>query len=81
MRVGEVRQGIGGSQLVRGVAIEIALTSQRDDRVESREETEQMIMSFFEELGLTGAKTFLSDREHGDFQDVRLWCRMLTLKS
>ncbi|KAL9583521.1 MAG: hypothetical protein Q9212_002661 [Teloschistes hypoglaucus] len=81
IRVGEVRQGIGGSQLVRGVTIEIALISQRDDGVESREETEQMIMSFWEGLGLTGAKNFFSDRERGDFEDVRLWCRMLTLKS
>ncbi|KAI4106942.1 MAG: hypothetical protein L6R37_001941 [Teloschistes peruensis] len=81
IRVGEVRQGIGGSQLVRGVAIEIALITPHDDGVESREETEQMIMSFWEELGLTGAKAFFLDRDRGDFQDARLWCRMLTLKS
>ncbi|KAL8692900.1 MAG: hypothetical protein Q9218_002158 [Villophora microphyllina] len=84
MRVGEVRQGIGGSQLVRGVAIEIAVEEQGDGELEDRGSTEKMITTFWAELGLTGGKEFLQthpDKGEDNFQDVRLWSRMLMLKS
>lgn len=81
IRVGEVKQGIGSSQLVRGVAIELAFMNPDEGGLESCDGATQMIMTFWEELSLTGAKEFFSDREDDGFQDVRLWCRMLTLRN
>lgn len=82
VRAGELRQGLGGAQLVRGVVVEVAYVGQ-DDEALGRSGRETMIIGFWQELGVKGAKQFFKPDlvERDGFEDVRLWCSALMLKS
>ncbi|KAL8809417.1 MAG: hypothetical protein Q9223_002946 [Gallowayella weberi] len=82
VRAGELRQGIGGAQLVRGVVVEVSYTGQGGGE-QDRSQTEEMITIFWDELGVKGAKGFRGGKkaeEEDGFENVRLWCRVLMLK-
>lgn len=70
VRVGEVRQGIGGTVQGRGVVAEVEYMGGEE------EEGEGMIRAFWEGLGVRGA------REVGEegWGDVRRWCEVLRLR-
>ncbi|KAL8706116.1 MAG: hypothetical protein Q9201_000818 [Fulgogasparrea decipioides] len=59
VRAGELRQGIGGAQLVRGVIAEVAYLGQ-DGQGEAKGSAERMITAFWQELGVQGVREFLS---------------------
>ncbi|KAL8677588.1 MAG: hypothetical protein Q9186_005997 [Xanthomendoza sp. 1 TL-2023] len=83
VRAGELRQGVGGAQLVRGVVVEVAYTGQGGGG-QDRSQTEEIITVFWDELGVNGAKGFRGGKkgeEEDGFESVRLWCRVLMLKS
>ncbi|KAL8726288.1 MAG: hypothetical protein Q9181_006112 [Wetmoreana brouardii] len=83
VRAGELRQGIGGAQLVRGVIAEVAYMGQ-DGEGDAKGSAEGIITAFWQELGVQGAREFMSTGPGGrddGFEDVRLWCRVLMLKS
>ncbi|KAL8949598.1 MAG: hypothetical protein Q9222_004313 [Ikaeria aurantiellina] len=83
IRAGELKQGVGGAQLIRGVVVEVTYT---DRGIEEQNSTdmEESIMAFWEELGAKGAKTLsrkeLADQED-EFGNVRLWCKILMLRN
>ncbi|KAL8708499.1 MAG: hypothetical protein Q9220_006657 [cf. Caloplaca sp. 1 TL-2023] len=83
VRAGELRQGVGGAQLVRGVVIEVAHMDGVDAGQDSAD-MEDLIMTFWAELSVKGAKVFskkeLTYQEDG-FVNVRLWSKMLMLRN
>lgn len=81
IRAGELRNDIGKAQVVRGVIVEVTYVGQGDD-IQDGEDGEEMVMAFWEELGVKGAREFKSSEiaEMNDgFGDVRLWCKVLLL--
>ncbi|KAL9004579.1 MAG: hypothetical protein Q9180_009836, partial [Flavoplaca navasiana] len=82
VKVGELRQGAGGAQLVRGVVVEVTHRV-KDGRDEDMGETQDMITAFWDELGVNGAREYKGDGEkrvEDRFEVVRLWSELLMLK-
>ncbi|KAL8998670.1 MAG: hypothetical protein Q9169_002331 [Polycauliona sp. 2 TL-2023] len=82
IKAGELRQGVGGAQLVRGVVVEV-VHSGEDEGAQDRSQTEDMITAFWDELGVSEAKEFRAGGENkveDGFEDVRLWSALLMLK-
>ncbi|KAL8837542.1 MAG: hypothetical protein Q9176_005598 [Flavoplaca citrina] len=82
VKVGELRQGVGGAQLVRGVVVEVTHRV-KDGGEEDRGETQDMITAFWDELGVNGAREYKDDGEktvEDGFEIVRLWSELLMLK-
>ncbi|KAL9025757.1 MAG: hypothetical protein Q9196_005479 [Gyalolechia fulgens] len=83
IRAGELRQGLGGAQLVRGAVVEVVCKGRVDENLDGRDR-EETIRAFWEELGIKGAREFMAADSEGmgdGFEDVRMWCRMLMLRS
>ena len=82
MKVGELKQGVGGAQLVRGVVVEVSHRV-KDGGDGDMGETEDTITPFWDELGVNGAREY---KGHGEkrvedgFEVVRLWSELLMLK-
>lgn len=81
IKAGELKQGVGGAQLVRGVVVEVTYlgeTGPEHDGVQA----EEMIMAFWDELDMKGAKEFRGDerKEEDGVDNVRLWSMALLLK-
>lgn len=82
IKAGELRQGVGGAQLVRGVVVEVTYVG-GGGPVHDGGQTEEMITAFWDELGMNGASEFKGSREGKEedgFDDVRLWSMVLLLK-
>lgn len=86
IRVGELRQGLGSSQVLRGIVIEINWAggvggggAADSDRME--EEVEGVIKGFWEPLGVTGAKEVFQVAGFAEGNGtVRQWLEMLRLR-
>ena len=78
--IGEVKQGLQGTQLGRGVVVEVQWLD--DEGEEQWDEGEEVIRAFWASLGLKGAKECLhvAGKEDG-FVNVRQWCEILRLRS
>ena len=82
VKVGELRQGIGGAQLVRGVVVEVTHRVE-DGGGEDIGQTQDMITAFRDELGIDGAREYKGDEEgkvEDRFEVVKLWSELLVLK-
>lgn len=81
IRVGELRQGLGGAQLARGVAVEVECKNRGAEEAHGSGQ-EDVIKAFWGELGIKGAREYMTTAsETGDeFDDVRTWCRALMLR-
>ena len=82
-RIGEIKQGAAGAQLVRGVIVEVSYVGQ-DAALLGKSSVETIISGFWEQLGVNEAKPYFrpdSGEKADGFEDVRLWCRALLLKS
>ncbi|CAL8581109.1 hypothetical protein XPA_006812 [Xanthoria parietina] len=81
IKAGELKQGVGGAQLVRGVVVEVAYLGEIGSGHDG-EPTEELIMAFWDELNVKGAKEFRGDKrkEEDGFDNVRLWSMALLLK-
>ncbi|KAI4174607.1 MAG: hypothetical protein LQ343_002180 [Gyalolechia ehrenbergii] len=83
IRAGELRQSLGGAQLVRGVVVEMTRKVRVDEESDGQGR-EEMIKAFWEELGMKGGREFMATGLEGTgdgFEDVRMWCRVLILRS
>ncbi|KAL9594726.1 MAG: hypothetical protein Q9219_006865 [cf. Caloplaca sp. 3 TL-2023] len=83
VRVGELKQGLGGTHLVRGVLAEVAMIGPEHQRPGWQLENET-IQTFWRELDMKGAREIIGNRvdeQRDGFEDVRLWCRALILKN
>ncbi|KAL8939120.1 MAG: hypothetical protein Q9216_003533 [Gyalolechia sp. 2 TL-2023] len=72
IRAGELRQGLGGSQLVRGVVVEVTHKGRVDEKLD-RTAGEKLIKAFWEELGMKGGREFTatgSERTGDGFEDI-----------
>lgn len=79
--MGELRQGLGGAQLVRGVIVE--LECEEGGAGESHGPgKDDAIKAFWGELGITGAReyTATASEMRDGIEDVRIWCRALMLR-
>ncbi|KAL8730153.1 MAG: hypothetical protein Q9166_004236 [cf. Caloplaca sp. 2 TL-2023] len=82
VRAGELKQGVGGAQLVRGVVVEVAYMGQGGER-QDRAQTEEVITTFWNELGVKGARGFKGGKkgeEEDGLENVRQWSSVLMLK-
>lgn len=80
MRIGEVRQGVGGTVQGRGVVAEVEWVGGGE---EEEGEGEGMIRAFWEGLGVGGAREVgVGAGEEGmdGWGDVRRWCEVLRLR-
>ncbi|KAL8928775.1 MAG: hypothetical protein Q9208_001553 [Pyrenodesmia sp. 3 TL-2023] len=81
IRAGELRNDIGKAQVVRGVIVEVTYVDQAGGSQDG-ENGEDMVKTFWDELGVKGAREFKSseigEMEDG-FRDVKLWCKVLML--
>lgn len=79
VRVAEVRQGSGSSQIIKGVVVEVEW---RGGEEGDWEEAEVMIRAFWEGMGVKGAREVLqvAGLAKGD-GSVRQWCEVLRLRT
>lgn len=78
IRVGELRQGTGSAQLVRGVVVQVEW--KRGDEG-NWEEANGFIRGFWETLGIKGAREILQVPGMGSGDgNVRQWCEVLRLR-
>lgn len=86
VRVGELRQGVGSSQVLRGIVVEISWAgngggSGAEDSDRMEEEVEGVIKGFWEPLGITGAKEVFQVAGFAEGNGtVRQWLEMLRLR-
>lgn len=87
IRAGELRQGVGSSQVPRGIIVEINWVggggggggAEDSDRME--EEVEGVIKGFWEPLGISGAKELFHVAGFAEGNGtVRQWVEMLRLR-
>lgn len=84
IRAGELRQGVGSSQVLRGIIVEINWDgggggAGNGDRME--EEVEGVIKGFWEPLGITGAKEVFQVAGFAEGNGtVRQWVAMMKLR-
>ena len=78
VRVGELRQGVGSAQLVRGVVVQVEW---KEGNEGDWGEAEGLIRGFWETLGVKGAREILQvpGMDKGD-ENVRQWCEVLRLR-
>ncbi|KAL8905125.1 MAG: hypothetical protein Q9207_002826 [Kuettlingeria erythrocarpa] len=81
IRAGDLRNDIGKAQVVRGVLVEVMYIG-HDGYGQDGEDGEGMVTTFWDELGIRGAREFkgsdIADRNDG-LGHVRLWCKVLLL--
>lgn len=82
IRAGELRQGVGSSQVSRGVVVEINWGGGgADDSDRLEEEVEGVIKGFWEPLGISGAKEVFQVAGFAEGNGtVRQWVEMLRLR-
>ena len=80
IRVGEVRQGVGGTVHGRGVVVEVEYLGEEGGE-EEWEEGERVIRAFWEGLGVRGGREVVRvpGVEEGA-GEVRQWCEVLRLR-
>ncbi|KAL9608809.1 MAG: hypothetical protein Q9167_006366 [Letrouitia subvulpina] len=80
VRAGEIKQGYGGTQLVRGVVVEVECRDGQQQH--DREYNENKIRSFWEELNIKGARECSQvSRVDELFVSVRQWCDILRIRA
>lgn len=79
VRLGEVKQGQGGSQQIKGVIIEVEWLSAGENEWTTAEE---VIKSFWSTLDIKGARDYIKPPGLGEnFGSIRLWCEALRLRT
>ncbi|KAI4158826.1 MAG: hypothetical protein LQ342_007123 [Letrouitia transgressa] len=80
VRAGEIKQGYGGTQLVRGVVVEVECRDGQQQH--ERDYNENKIRSFWEGLNIKGARECSQvPRVDELFVSVRQWCDILRIRA
>ena len=81
VRVGEVRQGMGGAIQGRGVVVELEYLGGGEEGEEDWDTAESAIRAFWAGLGVPGAREFIRIQgvEEG-WGVIRQWCEVLRMR-
>jgi hypothetical protein len=79
IKVGDLKEGHGGAQQVKGTVIEIENLGGEENDLEAAEEG---IRSFWSSLNIEGARDFTKvPRLDDEFGTIRQWCEALRLRA